>query len=432
MDSTTFHIFAIIAIGFLSLMLFLALFEPGLPYKISEEPFAPLDSEEFINVLEALADAQIRDGNRVEALTDGEVFYEAELYAISEAEHTINIEAYIFQKGEVARRFIAALTERARAGVKVNIVLDAIGSFASWNSYFKELTEAGGRVEWYHPFRWHTLPRINNRTHRELLIVDGKVGFIGGAGFADHWLLDRKKLFGRGKKRRWRDTMFRVEGKAVTNLQSTFAENWLEASGEIITGKHYFPFCEGDGAMRVMIVNSSPSAGRSTRARMLYQTLLAASQKSIHITTPYFLPDKSARAEMVRAIKERGVKVMIITPGRHADHLLTRRSSRRLYGELLEAGAEIYEYKPSMIHTKSMVVDGLWSVVGSTNFDHRSFGLNDEVNLAAFDESLAERIEEDFARDQARSRAVSLGEWKRRSILERAHEMFGWLLERQQ
>jgi cardiolipin synthase len=181
-----------------------------------------------------------------------------------------------------------------------------------------------------------------------------------------------------------------------------------------------------------MIVNSSPSAGRSTRARMLYQTLLAASQKSIHITTPYFLPDKSARAEMVRAIKERGVKVMIITPGRHADHLLTRRSSRRLYGELLEAGAEIYEYKPSMIHTKSMVVDGLWSVVGSTNFDHRSFGLNDEVNLAAFDESLAERIEEDFARDQARSRAVSLGEWKRRSILERAHEMFGWLLERQQ
>jgi cardiolipin synthase len=290
----------------------------------------------------------------------------------------------------------------------------------------------GGRVEWYHPLGLLTLPRINNRTHRELLIVDGRVGFIGGAGIADHWLLDQKKLLGKGKKRRWRDTMFRVEGKAVMNLQSTFAENWLEASGEVITGKHYFPFCEASGRMRVMVVNSSPSAGRSTRARMLYQTLLAAAQKSIHITTPYFLPDRSARAEMIRAIKDRGVKVTIITPGRHADHLLTRRSSRRLYGELLEAGAEIYEYKPSMIHTKTMVIDGLWSVVGSTNFDNRSFGLNDEVNLAAFDPGLAGRIEEDFARDKARSRAVSLREWRRRSVFERAHELFGWLLERQQ
>jgi len=170
----------------------------------------------------------------------------------------------------------------------------------------------------------------------------------------------------------------------------------------------------------------------STRARILYQTLLASARKSILITTPYFLPDRSARAEMVRAIRERGVEIRIIVPGHHSDHLLTRRSSRRLFGDLLRAGAQIYEYEPAMIHTKTMVVDGLWSVVGSTNFDNRSFGLNDEVNLAGRDEALSARIAEDFARDQQQGRAVSYEEWSRRSIFERMHEWVGWVLERQQ
>jgi cardiolipin synthase len=359
-------------------------------------------------------------------LTNGEVYYEAELEAIRQATCSVNIEAYIFQKGEVTRRFIAALEERARAGVQVNIVLDAVGSFATWNSYFRSLREAGGRVEWYHPLRWYTLPRINNRTHRELVIMDGRVGFIGGAGFADHWLT------GRRNRPRWRDTMFRVEGPAVVALQSAFAENWLEASGELLTGDEYFPPLEAQGESRAMIVDSSPTVGRSTRARMLFQTLMAAAQKSIHITTPYFLPDHSARQELVRAVRDRGVEISIVTPGQHTDHLLTRRSSRRLYGDLLAAGARIYEYQPSMIHTKSMIVDGLWSVVGSTNFDNRSFGLNDEVNLVVFDRSMAERLEEDFAGDVAASRGVSYDEWRRRSISERAHEWLGWLLERQQ
>ena len=165
---------------------------------------------------------------------------------------------------------------------------------------------------------------------------------------------------------------------------------------------------------------------------MLYQTLIASAQESIYITTPYFLPDRSARQEMVRAIRERGVEIKIITPGKQNDHLLTRRSSRRLYGELLRAGAEIYEYEPAMIHTKSMIVDRVWNVVGSTNFDNRSFGLNDEVNLAAFDRELAERLEQDFRQDVAASHAVSYDEWRRRSIFERAHEWLGWVLERQQ
>jgi cardiolipin synthase A/B len=407
-------------------MLVLALFEPGLRYKIRAMSSLPIDSEDFVRMLGALADAQVHGHNNIEVLTNGEAFYEAELEAIGRARHSVNIEAYIFQKGKIADRFIEALTERAKAGVKVNIVLDAIGSFATWKGYVKPLCDAGGRVEWYHPIKWYTLPRINNRTHRELIIIDGEIGFIGGAGIADHW------LYGKKDHPRWRDTMFRVAGKAVTNLQSTFAENWLEASGEILTGKGYFPLCEAAGKLEAMVVNSSPSAGASTRARMLFQTLLASAGKSIYITTPYFLPDKSAREEMVRAIKERGVEVKIVMPGKHSDHLLTRTSSRRLYGQLLKAGAHVFEYKPAMIHAKVMIIDDIWSVVGSTNFDNRSFGLNDEVNLAGFDSGLALRLKEDFMRDIAESHPISYDEWKRRSIFERAHEWLGWVLERQQ
>jgi cardiolipin synthase len=359
-------------------------------------------------------------------LTNGEVFYEVELEAIRNARHNINIEAYIFQKGRVASRFIEALIERARAGVTVSLVIDAIGSFATWDSYLKPLRDAGARVERYHPIRWYTLPRINNRTHRTLIIVDGQVGFIGGAGVGDHW------LYGKRNSTRWRDTMCRVTGEVVTDLQSTFVENWVEASGEVLAGPEYFPRCEAAGGTKAMVVDSSPSIGASTRARLLFQTLLASARKSIYIMTPYFLPDRSAREEMVRAIKERGVELKIITPGKHADHLLTRTSSRRLYGQLLKAGAEIYEYQPAMMHAKVMIVDDCWIVVGSTNFDNRSFGLNDEVNLAAFDRDLAERLSQDFALDLTESLAVSYDEWKRRSLFERAHEWLGWVLERQQ
>jgi cardiolipin synthase len=426
MDVSGYDVLAIIAIAFLALMLVLALFEPGLPYKINTTSSLPPDSADFQRVLAALTDAQVHDSNRVEVLTDGGCFYEAELAAIRQAKHSINLEAYIFQKGEIARRFVTALSERARNGLRVNLVIDAIGSFATWQGFYQELLDAGGRVSWYHPIRWYMLPRINNRTHRELIIIDGEVGFLGGAGIADHWY--------KGKHRhpRWRDTMFRIEGPAVTALQSTFAENWLESSGELLTDPGYFPYCDAGGDTVAMVINSSPTVGASTRARMLYQALLAAAQKSIHITTPYFLPDKSARDEMIRAMKERGVNLQIVTPGSHSDHLLTRTSSRRLYGKLLRNGAHIFEYQPAMIHTKTMIIDGLWSVVGSTNFDNRSFGLNDEVNLAARDEKLATRLEEDFARDISDSREVTYEAWRRRSILERSQEWLGWLLERQQ
>jgi cardiolipin synthase len=419
-----------LAMAFLLLMLYFALFEPGLPYRVGRPPADPLDSEPFRLTLSALGGTTMRAANKVQVLTNGEVFYEAELQAIREARDSVHLEAYIFQRGEVTRRFMQAMAERAASGLTVRLVLDAVGSFLTTRAYLAPLIEAGGHVEFYQPIRWHNLPRINNRTHRELLIIDGRIGFLGGAGFADHWL--NSHGHGLKKKARWRDTMFRVEGDIVRDMQSVFAENWLEASGRILFDSRYFPCPEVKGPTEAMIVGSSPTSGRSTRNRMLYQTLLASAQRSIHITTPYFLPDGSARSELVRAIRERGVEVSIITPGRHADHLLTRRSSRRLYGDLLRAGASIYEYQPAMIHAKVVIVDGAWSVVGSTNFDNRSFGLNDEVNLAAYCPELARRLEEDFARDVAQSRQVNYQNWRRRPFVERGHELLGWLLERQQ
>jgi cardiolipin synthase len=226
--------------------------------------------------------------------------------------------------------------------------------------------------------------------------------------------------------------MFRVQGSAVSSLQSMFAENWLETSGELLAGSADFPPAKVKGTAPAMVVDSSPTAGRSTRARMLFQTLIACATRSIHITTPYFLPDKGIRAELVKAARDRKVDVRIVVPGQNSDHVLTRRSSRRLYGELLLAGARIFEYQPSMMHAKSLVVDGIWSVVGSTNFDHRSFGLNDEVNLATQDETAAGLIEEDFSVDLTDSREVTYQDWRKRGILERAHEYLGWLVERQQ
>jgi cardiolipin synthase A/B len=423
--SLGFFVFAWIVIGWQLFLLLMAFFEPALRYRIECFEAPEIDSEQFLKTLEALTDAQVNHRSSVTVLTNGEQFYEAELAAIAEAKHSINLEAYIFQKGVVARRFLDALTERARAGVRVNLVLDALGSFGTTKKYCKPLIEAGGRVEFYNNFSWRSLARINNRTHRELLIIDGRVGFIGGAGLADHWLT------GKGKNPRWRDTMLRVQGDVVCNLQATFAENWLESCGEVIFGEEYFPFCEEAGQSKAMIINSAPSVGGSTRARLLFQAIIAAAEKSIHINSPYFLPDSSMLKELIRAVK-RGVKVRIIVPGKKSDHMLTRSSSHSFYSSLLDAGAEIYEYQPSMIHAKILIVDGLWSVVGSTNFDNRSFGLNDEVNMAVRDEELSMRLEQDFAEDLAASKRITLESWKRRPLLDRAFEGLGRIVQRQQ
>src|SRR6266404_326070 len=276
-------IFAILVLGFL---LFIALFQPSLKYKITAATSESLNSPDFFRTLEALTDSKIEPHTAVDVLPNGENFYAAELDAIKNAKKSINLEAYIFKGGEIATRLIDALTARARAGVKVHVVLDGVGSgIATTKKDFEKLTQAGGKMYFYHPLRWYNLSRYNNRTHHEILIVDGETGFVGGAGIADHWWKSKEK------DPRWRDNMFRVTGDAVVSLQGTFAENWLQASEEVLNGVEYFPDGASSGKVMALVVNSTPSVGGSTRARILFQTLLASARKSIQITTPYFMPD---------------------------------------------------------------------------------------------------------------------------------------------
>src|SRR3569833_422732 len=395
-------VLGIIALVLVASSLIGGLIGPTPKYELTDRNgLPPNDSERFLQVLEALSDAQVNRTGTLEVLTNGPSFYPAELAAIENATQSVNIEAYIFQKGKIADQYVSALTERARAGVKVNLVIDSFGSAGTTKRYLAPLLDVGGKVGWYNGPSWHRLMHLDNRTHRELMIVDGRVGFIGGAGIADQWYLGTKG------HPRWRDSAVRIEGEAVCNLQATFAENWLATSGEVLTGEAYFPSLRNEKPLVAMVVNSTPTVGGGSRARILFQLLLASARESISITTPYFLPDKSLMKELCVAI-ERGLRVRILVPGRKSDHLVTRSTSRAGYGELLKAGAEVYEYQPSMIHAKILCVDERWVVVGSTNFDNRSFGINDEVNLAIRDANVAMRFENDLAFDLELSRMISL------------------------
>jgi cardiolipin synthase A/B len=420
------RVVSVIAIAAMAILILGGLFAPGLRYSLIEPPAGPVDAPAFVNELESLVDSKLTRDNSLEVITNGENFYKAEIEAMRQAQHSIDIEAYIFHQGRITRQVVDVLTERAKAGVRVNLVMDSVGSFSTRGAFFKTLKQAGGNVNFYHRVRLHDWFRANNRTHREITIVDGSVAFIGGAGFADWWAISKKD------EPRWRDTMVRVQGGAVRALQGTFIENWLEASGEILDGPDYFPrLTAGAGNVTALVITSSPSTGGSTRSRILFQTLLAAARKSLYITTPYFLPDASMRAEMVRA-RERGVAVNILVPGKKNDHALTYSSGRRAYGSLLKAGANVYEYQPAMIHAKIAVIDGLWSVLGSANIDNRSFGINDEVNLAVLDPQVAATLTANFDDDVAHAARIDLAAWEKRSIWERMVEWAGWIVERQQ
>ena len=424
--STSWFVVSMIAIVLLAAYLLAGMFGPMPRYEIRDEKEIPAnDTHPFLLLLSSLVDASINSTGDLKVFTNGPEFYPAILDAFRCAQRSINLEAYVFQSGGIARQYVDVLAERARAGVQVNLVLDAFGSLGAPDETFRPLLQAGGKVERYNRLTWYRILRMDNRTHRELAVIDGKVGFIGGAGVADQWFTGAKGKPG------WRDTMIRVQGEAVANLQATFAENWLEASGEVLVGSAYFPEIDCTDAATSLVINSTPTVGGSTRARILMQMLISSARHSIAITTPYFLPDKTLTRALCRAV-ERGVHVRILVPGVKSDHMLTRSTSRGGYGELLKAGAEVYEYQPSMIHAKILIVDQLWSVVGSTNFDNRSFGINDEVNLAVRESAVAQRLSSDLAADLRNSQRIGLEDWGRRPLTERATELLGWVIERQQ
>ncbi len=377
----------------------------------------------FQRTMSHLLGPPVVPGNRVTTLLNGDQAFPAMLEAIRSARQSITLEAYIFWPGTVGTTFAEALAERARAGVATHLILDGLGSQKLDEELIEGMRQAGVQVVTFRPLRWYTLDRVNHRTHRKLLVVDGRVGFTGGLGIADLYLGHAQD------KDHWRDGQFRVEGPVVCQLQAAFLDNWIETGGALLHGTDYFPPLDSAGSAWAQAVHSSPGGG-TENLRLMYLLAIASAGRTILIANPYFVPNTLA-VEMLVAARRRGVNVEVLVPGPITDAGLVRRASRAKWGPLLEAGVRIYEYQPTMYHNKLMVVDDYWVSVGSTNFDNRSFRLNDEANLNVFDEGFARQQAEVFARDRARSKAVTLEEWRGRPITERLEEMVAWMLRRQ-
>jgi cardiolipin synthase len=371
-------------------------------------------SQEFLDTMAGAAAIPFLDGNSLKVLNNGDRFYPAMLRDIELAEHSITIEAYIYWDGEIGITFAKALAAAAQRGVKVKLLLDAIGSQSIGNEIVKILEDGGCHLAWYNPIRLTRLRRVNNRTHRKSLIIDGCVGYTGGAGIADHWTGDAHD------SEHWRDLQIRIEGPAVRPLQSGFAHNWLEGTGELVTGPDFYPTLKPAGRLSVQTVMSSPETGASS-VRVMYFLSISAARKTIDIANPYFVPDHVS-IDLFRDAVKRGVRVRVMIAGSSNDTLVTRLNSLRLYGPLLKAGVRVYEYNRTMMHHKIMVVDGLWSTVGTTNFDNRSFSHNEENNVCVCDEALARELSESFERDIAVCEEVTLESWKQRPLPQKTAE----------
>ena len=407
---------------FLAWLVLVFLFTPAINYHLSRR--TSVHADDFLYTIQSTCQAALHHGNKVDILTNGPQFYPAMIEAIRSATRSVNLECYIFQPGRVGDEFVEALSDRASKGVNVTIVVDAIGSFRFWGRPVRRLRDAGCRIASYQGLHWYRLARINNRTHRELLVVDGRIAFAGGAGVADWW------MYPQGRRPPWRDTMARIEGPIVAALQGVSAENWLECCGEILTGPEYFPDLDAIGETTAFVVKSSPS-DRATASRVAFQLLMEGADQHVHISTPYFLPDRAFRRAL-RDIAARGVELTVIVPGRFTDQRWVRLASRRMWGQLLECGIRIFEYRRTMTHAKVLIVDGLWAVLGTTNIDNRSFEHNDEVNIALRDPAVARRLLDDYERDMLDSDEITLEQWQRRPLWEKIVGPFVWILERQQ
>jgi cardiolipin synthase len=371
-------------------------------------PSVMLGEPSFFPTLEAYAGAPIVGGNTVEILLNGEHIFPSALASIRSAQRTITYAQYYYEEGPVARDMAEALGERCRAGVGVNILLDAFGSLNMPGEYVELMRVSGCHVAWFRPLSQYVFRRYHKRNHRRILVVDGRVGFTGGAGVSRKWM-------GNGRtEHNWRDTDVRVEGPVVEYLQAAFVENWLEATGMVLGGEAYFPRpIEPRGQVQAQVARSSPAGGSAA----MYTTLLLAlsgARKSVLVTNPYFVLDDRMRDAVLRTV-QRGVRVAVLVPG-VIDHNIVRQASRAQFGELLQAGVEIYEYTPALLHAKTMVIDGVWATIGSTNLDNLSFAFNEELNLFFYDRGVAQQLERVFMEDLQISRRVTYEAWKDRGF----------------
>ena len=380
-------------------------------------------SPDYYRSLGVLLGPPVVSGNRVHALQNGDEIFPAMLAAIRAARRTIDFESYIYWSGEIGQTFADALAERAKAGVEVRVLLDWLGSQKIEKRLLDEMRGAGVQIYLFHPLSWYDIARVNNRTHRKLLIVDGRIGFTGGVGIADKWQ-------GHGQDAdHWRDSHYRAEGPVVTQMQATFIDNWTKVSGHVLHGPAYLPSVEATGDAQAQMFSSSPQGGAESM-QLMYLLVIAAASKSIDLASAYFVPDELTSDALIAAMK-RGVRFRLIVPGPIIDTDVVRRASRSTWGPLLAAGAQIYEYQPTMYHCKVMIVDGLLVSVGSTNFDPRSFRLNDEANLNVYDRAFAAEQEKVFENDMAQSKRVTLQDWESRPWHEKLMERAAALLHAQ-
>ncbi|MEC5212121.1 cardiolipin synthase [Polaromonas sp. CG_9.5] len=416
-------VLAIVATFFLTLIgvLIFANFSSGEKDVSRELPrlYATEDAQ-FRRAIGSLLGPALVGGNRVQELLNGDQIFPDMLQAIRSAQHSITFETYIYWSGDIGREFADALSERAKAGVKVHVLLDWVGSAKIDDSFLDEMRASSVEIRKFHKPNWYNLGRLNNRTHRKLLVVDGKTGFTGGVGIAPKWT-------GNGQDaEHWRDSHFRVEGPVVAQMQAVFMENWLKVTGQVMHGEAYFPAIQVMGDTNAQVFSSSPSGG-SESMQLMYQLSITAAAHSVDLSSAYFVPDELTTKALTDALK-RGVKIRIIMPGEIIDTDTVRAASRGSWGPLLKAGAEIYEYQPSMYHCKVMIVDNLLVSVGSTNFDNRSFRLNDEANLNVYDAAFAQRQTLIFEDDLKKSRQVTYDEWMNRPLKEKLLEKLALLL----
>jgi cardiolipin synthase A/B len=369
----------------------------------------------FLRAAEALTGAPVSYGNDADILINGDRIFPAYLESIRGAEETVNLLTYAYWRGDIAIEVADTLCEKASDGVECNVILDAVGAARMDRKLVGKMRDAGVQVCFFRPPKPYAVKRLQHRTHRKLLIVDGTTGFTGGVGIAEEWTGDAQD------PDHWRDTHVRVRGPVVRGLQGAFAENWLECTGDVLAGDRYLPYIEGiedGGAMQVM--RSSATIG-DTNAEALVYLALAAAKRTIELTSAYFVPRPAFKDALVEAA-QRGVKLRILVPGSHIDKEFVRTAGRAAYDDLIEAGIELYEYCPTMLHAKTLSVDGCWGSVGSVNFDNRSFQLHDEVTLCVQSERFAGELIEVFRQDLTVSERIEPGDWENRPVRQRARE----------
>jgi cardiolipin synthase len=381
-------------------------------------------SPEFLRALEALTGAHVSTGNDLRVLFNGDEIFPELLQTIAEARRTLNLLTFVYWRGDIAVEVARAVSERARAGVRCNVLLDAFGAARMDEGLVQTMRDAGVRVEPFRPIKAYTITKADHRTHRKVIVADGAVGMIGGVGIASEWTGNAQD------PDHWRDTHARVRGPVVRALQGAFLENWLEATGELLGGDDYLPHLDpiADGAPMQVVV-SGPGVNH-TNTEAMYFLAIASARHTIELTTAYFAP-RPMFVEALRAAAARGVSVDVIVPGPHIDKQLVRSAGRAVYARLLDAGVSVHEYQPTMLHAKTLVIDGRWCSIGSANFDNRSFALNDEATLCVQSEDAAEQLATAFAADKERSERIERSRWTLRSPVERAREAVATLTRRE-